>query len=232
MSNALCPEEGVWRPYSSTVFLCGRPVTWGSEPRLHSHELTKFNYLMFRIACHKIFPISHMHTIPIDRCVFLYSLITSVSICFLSLFIQTIVEVHRNNARKQHLFFPIFIHRILGFIELEHFPSSKLVHLIAPIGATFLKQRNAQKKPTKPSVGTTKRQRVEPSHEDVPIDPTATIAVAAADDVDVAANADGPSIASPSLRFMLERVLEMQSSQHIMMETFHDDIGGSRIAFG
>lgn len=133
---------------------------------------------------------------------------------FSSLFIQTIVEVHRNNARKQRLFFLVYICRILSFIELEHFPSSKLVHLTAPIRATFLKQCNAQRKPTKPSVGTTKRQREEPSHEDVPIDPTTAV------DVDVATDADGPSTASHSLRFMLERVLKMQSSQHIMMETF------------
>lgn len=169
---------------------------------------------MFRIACHNIFPISHAHTIPIDRCVFLYALITSASIRFPSLFIQTIVEVHRNNARKQRLYFLVFIRRILDSIELERFPYSKLVHLTAPIGATFLKQRNEQKKPVEPSVGTTNRQRVQPSHEDVPIDPT--VAVVDDDDeeddvdvdVDVVAT-NGPSTASPSLRFMLERVLEM-----------------------
>lgn len=93
--------------------LCERSVSWGSEPRLHSRLLTEVNYLLFRIACHNIFHISHVHTIPIDRCIFLYALITDGSICFLFLFVQTIVEVHRNKSRKQHLFFLVFICRFL-----------------------------------------------------------------------------------------------------------------------
>ena len=56
------------------TLLYGRFVIWGTEPRLNSYELTKYNYMLFRIACHDIFPISHVHTIPIDRCVFLYAL--------------------------------------------------------------------------------------------------------------------------------------------------------------
>ena len=69
---------------------CGKPVTWGKEPRIHSCELTEFLDMLFRIVVHNIFPISHVHTIPIDRCVFTYALSTNGSICFPSLFIQTI----------------------------------------------------------------------------------------------------------------------------------------------
>ena len=119
--------------------LHGRSITWGSEPILYSLELTELNYLMFRIVCHNIFPISPVHTIPIDRCIFLYAFIIGASMCFPSLFIHTIVEIHRNNTRKQRLYFPHFIYRILNYLELEHFPYSDLVHLRAPIGATFLK---------------------------------------------------------------------------------------------
>ena len=54
--------------------LCGKPVTWGTEPIIHSLELTEFHYMLFRIVVHNIFPIFHVHTIPIDRCVFVYSL--------------------------------------------------------------------------------------------------------------------------------------------------------------
>ena len=64
--------------------LYGRPIIWGSEPRLHSHELTKLTYLMFRIACYNIFPISHVHIIPIDRCIFPYALIIGASMFSLS----------------------------------------------------------------------------------------------------------------------------------------------------
>ena len=59
----------------------------------------------------------------------------------------------------------------------------------------------------------------------MPIDPTAIFAADdddnddADDDVDVAATS-GHSRASPSLRSMLETLLETQSSQHTIMETF------------
>ena len=51
--------------------LCGRSVTWGLEPRINSSELTEVNYLFFKIVCRNIFPISHIHTIPLDKCAFL-----------------------------------------------------------------------------------------------------------------------------------------------------------------
>ena len=37
------------------TLLCERSVTWGSDPRINSSELTKLNYIFFRIACHNIF---------------------------------------------------------------------------------------------------------------------------------------------------------------------------------
>ena len=67
--------------------LCGRSVAWGSKPRINSCKLTKLNYLYLRIDWHNIFPISHVYTIPINRCAFLYAFITNGSICFPSLFI-------------------------------------------------------------------------------------------------------------------------------------------------
>ena len=118
---------------------CGRSVTWGSEPRINSCEFTELNYLYLRIACHNIFPISHVHTIPLDMCAFLYAFITDGSMCFPSLFIQTIVEIYRSKSKAQKLFFPVFIYRVLNFLGLEDFPALELVHIIAPIGTTFLK---------------------------------------------------------------------------------------------
>nr|POF05039.1 hypothetical protein CFP56_23574 [Quercus suber] len=95
------------------TLLCGRLVTWGSNPRINSSELTELNYIFFRIACHNIFSISHVHTIPIERCFFLYALVTDTSICFPSLFIQTLAEAHRSKCKKHDLFFPVFIYRSL-----------------------------------------------------------------------------------------------------------------------
>ena len=56
------------------------------------------------------------------------------------------VEVHRSSSTAHGLFFPVFIHRILLHLGLEDFPASKPVHIIAPIGATFFRQRAAQMK--------------------------------------------------------------------------------------
>ena len=62
-----------------------------------------------------------------------------------------------------------------------------------------------------PSLGTTKRQRVEPSHEDMPTDLTTTV-VDDDDKDDAGVDAAGPSTTFPSLCSMLERVLETQLS--------------------
>ena len=137
-------------PYSETPhlndimsYLTSTSISWGIDPRITSHELIELNYLFFRISCHSIWPISHLHTIPIERCAFLYALVTDAPMCFPTLFIHSLVEVHRSSSKSHGLFFPVFIHRILLHLELEDFPASKPVHIIAPIGATFLRQREA-----------------------------------------------------------------------------------------
>ena len=85
----------------------------------------------------------------------LYTLVTDAPISFPSLFISSLVEVHRSSAKSHGLFFPVFIHRILLHLDLEGFPTSELVHIINPIGVTFLQQREAQMK------ASSKRPRVE-----------------------------------------------------------------------
>ena len=120
--------------------LCGRPISWGTKPRINSCELTELNFLYLRISCHNIYPISHVHTIPIDRCAFLYALVTDGSVCFPFLFIQTIFDIYRSTSKAQKLLFPMYIYRILRFLGLSDFPPLELVHIIAPVGATFLRQ--------------------------------------------------------------------------------------------
>ena len=68
---------------------------------------------------------------------FLYALVTDAPMSFPHLFIRSLIEVHRSNSTAHALFFPVFIHRILLHLGLEKF--SETVHIIAPIGATFLK---------------------------------------------------------------------------------------------
>ena len=79
--------------------LCDCLVSWGSEPRINSCELIELNSLYLTISCHNIYPISHVHTIPIDRCAFLYAFVTDGSMCFPSMFIQTIVDIYRSTSK-------------------------------------------------------------------------------------------------------------------------------------
>ena len=69
---------------------------------------------------------------------FLYALVSSVSISFPHLFLRSLNEVHRSSAVAHALVHPIFIHRILLFLGLVDFPTGEPVHVIAPIGVTSL----------------------------------------------------------------------------------------------
>ena len=73
-------------------------IQWGSDPRITSTELTETAYLFFWIAYHSLWPISHFHTIPLERCVFLYAFISRASISFPHLFLCSLNEVHRSSA--------------------------------------------------------------------------------------------------------------------------------------
>ena len=83
---------------------------------------------------------------------FLYAFVSGVSISFPHLFLRSLNEVHRSSVVAHALIHPIFIRRILLFLSLDDFPASEPVHVIAPIGATFLKQRVAHLRvgPTRP----------------------------------------------------------------------------------
>ena len=115
-------------------------IHWGSDPRITSAELTETTYLFFRIACHSLWPISLLHTIHLERCAFLYALIMDAPISFPHLFLCSLNKVHRSSSTAHALFHPVFIHKISLFLGLDGFSASKSVHIITPIGATFLRQ--------------------------------------------------------------------------------------------
>ena len=73
----------------------------------------------------------------------LYAFMSDVSISFPHLFLHSLNKVLRSCAIGHALIHLIFIHRILLFLSLADFPSSEPVHVIAPLGATFLRQRAA-----------------------------------------------------------------------------------------
>ena len=47
-------------------YITGTSIWWGFDPRIPSSDLTETTYLFFRIACHSLWPISHLHTIPLE----------------------------------------------------------------------------------------------------------------------------------------------------------------------
>ena len=83
---------------------------------------------------------------------FLYTFVSGASISFPHLFLRSLNEVHRSSAIMHALIHPIFINRILLFLGRDDFPSGEPVHVIAPISATFLRQRAAHLRvgPTRP----------------------------------------------------------------------------------
>ena len=72
---------------------------------------------------------------------FLYAFMSGASISFPHLFLHFLNVVHRSSAIGHALIHPIFIHRILLFLGLVDFTSGEPVHVVTPLGATFLRQR-------------------------------------------------------------------------------------------
>ena len=70
---------------------------------------------------------------------FLFAFVFGASISFPHLFLYSLNEVHRSSAVAHALIHPIFIHRILLFLGLDDFPADEPIHIIAPIGSTFLR---------------------------------------------------------------------------------------------
>ena len=96
-------------------YITGSSIQWGTNPWITSAELFETAYLFFRIACHTLWPISHFHTIPLERYMFLYAFVSGASISFPHLFLRSLNEIHRSSAVAHALIHPIFIHRICCF---------------------------------------------------------------------------------------------------------------------
>ena len=125
---------------------------------------------------------------------------------FPHLFIRFLIEVHRSSSTAHPLFFPIFIHRILLHLGLDEFPASEPVHIIAPIVATFFRQRAAQMR------ASFKRPKVESSGVAPPL-PSFTGDTTAKESIDPAATTAirPPSTLDDSdIRCMLKTVMTVQ----------------------
>ena len=143
LGRLVCPYEKSPPLDDVMSYIIGSSIQWGSDHWITFADLSKTAYLFFRIACHSLWPISYLHTILLERCVFLYAFVSGASINFPHLFLRSLNKVHRSFAVAHALIHPIFVHRILLFLGLDDFPASEPVHIIAPIGATLLRQRTA-----------------------------------------------------------------------------------------
>ena len=133
---------------------------------------------------------------------------TDALISFPHLFIRSLVEVHRSNATGHGLFFPVFIHKILLHLGLDEFLAFEPVHIIAPIGATFLRQRATQMRVS------FKRPRVESFSGVAPPSPSSSSDPKAEVYVDPTAAAAPPPSTSDDLSFfrMLDTVITIQAA--------------------
>ena len=70
--------------------ITGSFIQWGSDPWITSSALSETAYLFLKVACHSLWPISHLRTIPFQRCVFLYVFMFCASISFPHLFLLSL----------------------------------------------------------------------------------------------------------------------------------------------
>ena len=71
----------------------------------------------------------------------MYAFVFYAPMSFPHLFIRSLIEVHRSRSSAHALFFLVFSHWILLHLGLNEFSASEPIHIISPIGATFLRQR-------------------------------------------------------------------------------------------
>ena len=47
-------------------YITGSSIQWGSDPRITSFALSETAYLFLKVACHSLWPSSHLHNIPLE----------------------------------------------------------------------------------------------------------------------------------------------------------------------
>ena len=116
--------------------------------------------------------------------------------------------------------YPIFIHRILLFLGLADFPSSEPIHVVGPLGATFLRQRAAHLR-ADPSVSHGA------SSSSVPPPPSSTDAAETSGAATAATNVPPPTTSDDSdIRHTLDHVLTVQATQGQVLVDILDEIRG------
>ena len=153
-------------------------------------------------------------------CVFICVYVCA-SISFPHLFLHSLIEVHRSSAVGHALIYPISIHRILLFLGLANFPSSEPVHVVGPLGATFLHQRAAHLRADLSVSRGASSSRVPPP-------PSSTGAAETSGSV-AATDVPPPTTSDDSdIRRTLDHVLTVQAAQGQVLVDILDEIRGLR----
>ena len=149
---------------------------------------------------------------------------SGVSNSFPHLFLRSLNEVHRSSAVGHALIHPIFIHRILLFLGLADFPSGEPVHVVAPIDATFLRQRATHLRvdPSRPRGASSGVVPPPPSFTGVDAPETSDAAT-------VDADVPPPTTSNDSnIRRTLDHVLIVQAAHGQILVDVLDEIHGLR----
>ena len=224
VTDSIYPYDESPPIYEVMSHITGSSIQWGFDSWITSSALTETAYLFLRVACHSLWPISHLHTIPLERCVFLYVFMSGASINFPHLFLRSLNEVHRSSAIGHAFIYLIFIHRILLFLGLANFPANELVHVVGPLGATFLRQRAAHLR-ADPSVSRGA------SSSSVPLPPSSTGAAETSGGGAAATATDVPpptTLDDSDIRRTLDHVLTVQAAQGQVLVDILDEIRGLR----
>ena len=144
---------------------------------------------------------------------------------FPHLFLHSLNEVHRSFFVAHALIHPIFIHRIFLFLGLNDFPDGEPVHIIAPIGATFLRQRVAHLRVSPSHLKGASFGVVPPPPSSTSADTTEASGAAAATDVNI------PPLTTSNdldIRRTLDHVLTVQVAYGQILVDVLDEIRGLR----
>ena len=147
----------------------------------------------------------------------MYALVTDAPISFPHLFLRSLNEVHRSSSTAHAFFHPV--HRFLLFLGLVDFLAFEPVQIIAPIGATFLRQRAAQMRES------SKCPRVDPFGTAPPSSSTGTTSgEVSADLVGGGGAAVPPSPTSDDfdIRRTLETIMTVQAHDQILVDVLDE----------
>ena len=154
----------------------------------------------------------------------LYAFMSGASINFPHLFLHFLNEVHRSFAVGHAFIHHFFIHRILLFLGLVDFPSGEPIYVVAPIGATFLRQMAAHLRvdPSRPRGASS--CVIPPPPSSTGADVAKTFAAAATD-----ANVPLPTTSDDSdIRRTLDLFLTVQVAHGQILASVLDEILGLR----